>query len=251
MKAFLLAAGMGTRLSPLTDSSPKCLLPINGVPLLEIWLEHLERHGIDQVLVNTHWLHAQVEDFLHARHSARLTVSSSYEPELLGSAGTLLTHKNWVADEKAFLILYADNLTNVDLDRLVRFHDSHDLPFTLGVFRTADPHHCGIVETDANGVVTAFVEKPRAPRSNLAAAGIYVADSRLFDFFPNKESRSSLPLDLGLHVLPQLAGSMRVYCIEEFLLDIGTPQRYRQAQRLWRQQTLLSSAPFSTTGRRR
>ena len=106
-----------------------------------------------------------------------------YEEVLLGSAGTLWANKDWVGGGEAFFILYGDNLTNVDLGKMWDFHQGHGLPFTLGVFKAENPKACGIAEVDGDGVVTGFVEKPDEPKSDLAAAGVYVADSRILIFF--------------------------------------------------------------------
>ena len=233
MKAFLLSAGIGTRLRPLTNETPKCLLPINGKPLLQIWLEHLPKHGIKEVLVNTHWHHEKVEAFLEKWRSNHLRVVTFHEHELLGSAGTLLANRDWVADGRPFFILYGDNLTNVDLRRMYGFHLGHGLPFTLGVFRAERPEACGIAEVDEDGVVVGFEEKPEHPKSDLAAAGIYVVDQRIFEFFP-EDVESIRPLDLGFHVIPRMVGRMKAYLIEEFLMDIGTMESYERAQGAWK-----------------
>ena len=237
MKAFLLSAGLGTRLRPLTDEIPKCLLPIGGKPLLRIWLENLEQHGIDEVLINTHWHHRKVSEFLSEWRSRRLRIVPFHEPALLGSGGTLLANRDWVANGEPFYILYGDNLTDVDLTGMLPFHQEHGLPFTLGVFKAEDPKRCGIAEVGEDGLVTAFVEKPEHPKSDLAAAGVYLADLRVFDFFPDEESVLTGPLDLGFHVIPKLVGKMKVYFIEDFLMDIGTPQSYEAAQALWMRRT--------------
>jgi mannose-1-phosphate guanylyltransferase len=232
MKAFLLAAGLGTRLRPLTDETPKCLLPIGGKPLLQIWLENLERDGINEVLVNTHWHHEKVNAFLEGRQSSKPKVISFYEPELLGSAGTLKANHQWVDDDEPFYILYGDNYTYANLAPIALFHREHGLPFTLGVFKAENPTQCGIVEIAENGLVMSFVEKPKEPKSSMAAAGIYVADRRIFDFFPASEAMPSAPLDLGYHVIPRLVGKMNAFFIQELLMDIGTPESYEEALRL-------------------
>jgi len=237
LKAFLLSAGLGTRLRPLTNETPKCLLPINGKKLLQIWLEHLPKHGINEVLVNTHWHREKVEAFLEKRQNNHLRVVTFYEPELLGSAGTLLANKEWVEDGEPFLILYGDNLTNVNLTDMFAFHSQHGLPFTLGVFKTETPSRCGIAEVAEDGVVTDFVEKPNNPKSDLAAAGVYMADYRIFNFFPQLKAFQS-PLDLGFHVIPKLIGKMKTYFIQDFLMDIGTPESYEKAQKLWKEEKL-------------
>jgi len=117
---------------------------------------------------------------------------------------------------------------------MYEFHVGHGLPFTLGVFRADEPERCGIAEVDGDCVVTGFVEKPERPRSDLAAAGIYVADQRMFDFFP-EGAEGMRPLDLGFHVIPRLVGHMKAYFIEEFLMDIGTVGAYEKAQMIWPQ----------------
>lgn len=91
MKAFLLAAGLGTRLRPLTDTIPKCLVPINGKPLLQYWIDLFEKHGIDEVCINLHYLSDQVVNFIKANPS-KIKWHLSYEPELLGSGGTIFSN---------------------------------------------------------------------------------------------------------------------------------------------------------------
>src|SRR6266496_2785296 len=105
MKAFLLAAGHGTRLRPHTDGTPKCLLPIRGVPILEIWLALCRKHGISEVLVNTHAHAAAVKEFV-AQWKDGIRVTVIEEPELYGSAGTLLANRDWVRGEDKFWVFY-------------------------------------------------------------------------------------------------------------------------------------------------
>lgn len=232
MKAVLLVAGLGTRLRPLTDTTPKCLLPVGGKPLLQIWLENLENSGCREVLINTHWLPEKVESFLDRyKRDAGLDIRTFHEPELLGSAGTLLANQLWFDTSSSFYIIYGDNLTWVDLNEMKDFHIRHGLPVTLGVFRAPHPERCGIAETDTNGVVTGFTEKPDMPTSNLAAAGIYIADKRIFDFFPDPSSHIGKILDLGYHIFPRMAGQMKYFEIDE-LIDIGTPEAYKLANQV-------------------
>src|SRR6476469_3008969 len=112
MKAFILAAGEGTRLRPLTESVQKCLLPIRGVPLLEIWLNNCKAAGITEVLVNAH-AHAEAVKKFAATQKSGVRVSIVEEPQLLGSAGTPAENRGFVAGDKSFFVLYGDVLTNV------------------------------------------------------------------------------------------------------------------------------------------
>jgi mannose-1-phosphate guanylyltransferase len=227
MKAFLLAAGHGTRLRPLTDHTPKCLLPVQGVPMLERWMELCRRHGVREVLINLHSQAHQVRDFLAARNSD-ISVQVYEEPTLLGSAGTLAANRQWVAGEPFFWVFYADVLTNVDLTAMKDFHVRRDAAVTIAVNEVPDPTRCGIVETDANGWVSSFVEKPEVPRSNLAFSGIILAGSRFLDAIPERT-----PSDIGFDVLPQMPGAMAAYRVREYLIDIGTMANYSSAQQNW------------------
>lgn len=227
MKAFILAAGHGSRLRPLTDQTPKCLLPIRGVPLLQIWLEHCKRFGITDVLVNAHAHATQVKAFARQQTSG-VNVCVAEEKELLGSAGTLAENRDFVAGEKDFFVLYADVLTNADLCQFLQFHRARNAVASLGVYEVSDPRRCGIVELDRNGIVASFVEKPAQPRSNLAFAGIMVASQQIFEGIPNER-----PADIGFHLLPKLVGRMAAMKVNGILLDIGTMENYRAAQAEW------------------
>ena len=227
MKAFLLAAGHGTRLRPLTDTMPKCLLPVRGVPLLQVWLELCHRHGISEVLINLHAHASKVRDY-SAQHKNGVEITIAEEPTLLGSAGTVWANREWVGDSECFWIFYADVLTRADLTSMLRFHRSHGQAATLGVNRVPDPARCGVVTARPDNVLQSFIEKPAMPKSQLAFSGIMLASPAWLDFIPPER-----PADLGFHVLPRLAGKASVYEIPEYLLDIGTPENYEIAQQTW------------------
>ena len=227
MKAFILAAGNGTRLRPLTDSIAKCLLPIEGVPLLEIWLNNCRAAGISDVLVNAH-AHAEAVRRFAAEQKSGVKVSVAEEPELLGSAGTLAENRVFVAGEEAFFVLYGDVLTNVDLRRMLEFHRQKNVFATLGIYPVPDPTRCGIVTMDEDDVIQKFVEKPAHPESNWAFSGVMIAGQEIFDFVPGRR-----PADIGFDALPKMVGRMTGYRISEYLIDIGTPENYQAAQRSW------------------
>ena len=229
MRAFLLAAGLGKRLRPLTDSRPKCLVPVAGKPLLDYWLSICRQYDVDEVLINLHHHADQVRRYVEARKTDTLRILLFEEDRLLGSGGTLAANRDFVSREKDFLVLYADNLTNVNLDLLIRFHRAHDGLVTMGLFHTAVPQQCGIVELDEAGKVLSFEEKPARPRSDLANAGVMVMNPEIFSLFPDARQ-----CDLGHDVLPRLAGRMYGKVIDEYLQDIGTLEKYFGALRDWR-----------------
>lgn len=228
MKAFLLAGGLGERLRPLTDRIPKCLAPINGVPLLATWLDLCERHAISEALINVSRHADLVEKFL-AEATWNVDIRLVREAEPLGNAGTVLAQKDFIGTDESFFIMYTDNLTDVSLDKLAACHRRHTAPLTMGLFRTPAPEASGIVQMDNDGRIVAFAEKPAVPIGNLANAGIYVARQSLFDAIP-----SDRPIvDFGRDVFPRLIGQMYGCLIEEFLMDIGNPAALSEASRLW------------------
>ncbi len=230
MKAFLLAAGLGTRLRPITDTTPKCLVPICGRPMLSWWIDLFEKHGITDVLINTHYLRDQVADFInaHNKSGSRVALYESYEPVLIGSGGTILKNRSFIQDNEDFLICYADNLTDTNLSDFINFHKSNDGILSMALFRTNNPQSCGIAEIDNNNKIVDFIEKPNKPKSNLANAGMYVTDSRIFEYLWEKEL-----LDLGKDVLPKLIGNMYGWENNAYLIDVGTLDNYKKAQSDW------------------
>ena len=237
MKAFLLAAGKGTRLRPITDQIPKCLVPIQGKPLLKIWLEHLARYGVEEVLINTHHLADQIRAFVQNNRDGMPQIRLAYEPVLLGSGGTVRANRDFVDQDEDFFIIYADNLTDLQLSDMLRYHRQQGGILTMGLFESATPEACGIAEIDPKGkdrgLIVSFEEKPKKPKGSLANAGIYVASQQIFDFFPTEQIRTASPLDFGHHILPKLVGYMYGYVLDSFLMDIGTFENYELAQRIW------------------
>ena len=235
MKAFLLAAGLGARLRPLTLSTPKCLVPVNGKPLLQWWIELFRQHGITEVLINTYYLRGKVAEFIAENNSGNsgVTLYEAREDRLTGSGGMVRNNRHFVDGEESFMIAYADNLTDTDLSEFQSFHRNVCLPnngvLSMALFRTNLPEQCGIAELDSTRRITAFTEKPEHPASNLANAGIYIAGQELFSFLPECEI-----LDFGKDILPLLVNRMYGWEDSNYLIDIGTPENYAKAQAEWR-----------------
>ena len=227
MKVFLLAAGVGSRLRPITDTIPKCMVPIDGRPMLDIWLDALDRAGVDEVLVNLHHLPDMVRHHIEAR-AGTPAVRTFFEPELLGSAGTLVANRAWVNGEEMFLACYADNLTDFDMRSLVQAHREHGAIATLTVFHSELPSAGGVVDLDATGTVVGFEEKPANPVSDLVNAGMYAFHPSVLD-----ELGAPPPRDIGHHLLPRLVGRAKALPVKGYFRDIGTIDAYEQAQREW------------------
>ena len=149
LRAFLLAAGVGSRLGELTKTTPKCLLPIGGRPLLDFWFDAFAAAGVIQVLINLHHHADQVRQYLNGK-SREFRITTLFEKSLLGSAGTIRRAWDFVGDDENFLIVYADNFAEVDLRRLISFHRLKENPVLSAVaYTTNEPQRCGILELDS------------------------------------------------------------------------------------------------------
>jgi mannose-1-phosphate guanylyltransferase len=226
MRAILLAAGFGTRLRPLTDTIPKCLVPIAGKPLLQIWLERLSDAAVNSFLINTHYLYKKVDEFVE--HSPlKSKIKMVYEPELLGTAGTLHTNLDFFDGEDGMLI-HADNFCMADIPAFIKAHLNRppQCLLTMMAFHTDAPSKCGIIEVDDNNVAIGFHEKVPSPPGNMANGAVYILSAELLKQLPQLYAYAT---DFSLDVLPYLLGKIFVYETNEFFLDIGTLLNYNKA----------------------
>jgi mannose-1-phosphate guanylyltransferase len=219
MKAFLLAAGLGTRLQPITNTLPKCLVPVAGKPMLFYWFNLFRKYGVTDVLINLNHFPELVKDYVQ-NNIFDINVTLINEESLLGSFGTLLRNQKFVEKEENFFIFYADTLTNVNLIDMLDMHVKSFKLFTIGLFRTKNPTSCGIVTLDDSGSVVDFEEKPITPKSDLANAGIYIMNTKLFDKIQDDYKQT---LDIGFDLLPKLINQMQGFEIKDFVIDMGTP----------------------------
>ena len=227
MKALLLAAGLGTRLRPLTESVPKCLVPIKKIPLLKIWLEKLKEIGISDILINTHYLANKVEEFV-IEGGYEGQVNLVYESKLLGTAGTLLKNINFFRGDEDTIVIHADNYCCEKLTSLIKAHESRpkNCLMTMLVFETANPSECGIVRLDQNQIVTEIHEKKKTPPGNLANGAIYIFTPEAITIIM-KECNSAI--DIVLDVIPNFLGKIYSYKTENTFLDIGNLKNYQKA----------------------
>ena len=227
MRALLLAAGYGTRLRPLTDKIPKCLIPIRGRPLLDYWLELLFEGGIEGVLVNTHFLAEKVAEFVGAS-LWRNRVTLVHEETLLGTGGTVLRNRAFF-ENKAFLVAHADNLTRFDARALIARHASRPagVAITMMTFTSDAPRTCGIVVEDAQGIVREFHEKVPDPPGNRANGAVYIFEPEIIGLI---ESLGNPVADLSTEVLPHYLGRICTFFNADYHRDIGSPEGLRKAE---------------------
>lgn len=228
MKVLLLAAGLGTRLRPLTEYIPKCLVPINGKPLLEYWFESLNKVGINEFLVNTHYLYKQVQEYVE-RSRFKDEVKLVFEPELLLTGGTILANKDFFSDNRPFMVVHADNLCFCDFEAFIQAHENrpNNCIMTMMTFCTDNPKKCGVVKIDDKNIVTEFYEKVDNPPSNLANGAVYIFEPEIFDVLSQFKSDK---IDFSIEVIPLLVGKINTFFNNVYLKDIGDINTYALAQ---------------------
>src|SRR4051794_13309803 len=226
MRALLLAAGVGSRLRPLTNTTPKCLVRVHDRPLLDYWLDLVFEGGIERALLNTHWLAEQVRAHV-AQSRWRDRIDLVHEDELLGTGGTVLANRAWFGDQP-FLVAHADNLTDFDVKGLLSAHRGRPpgCIMTMLGFRTDDPSSCGILELDDQDRVLAFHEKVNNPPGNLANGAVYVFDPAVI---ADIAALGKPIVDLSTEIIPNYLG--RILCVETsgYHRDIGNPESLRRA----------------------
>ena len=228
MNAILLAAGYGTRLRPVTDSTPKCLVKIKNEPLLNIWLKKLSSVGVEKILINTHHLSDHVEKFVkRSIHVKKLQLVN--EKKLLGTAGTLIKNISFFNGEDGFLI-HADNYCLEDLNILISAHKNRpaDCLMTMLTYETPNYSSCGIVKTDERGIVKNFYEKNNNNFGNIANGAVYILSSKLIEIIQNEFIHAK---DFTKDIIINFLGKIYTYKTNKFFTDIGTLKEYEKANR--------------------
>ncbi len=184
MKAMILAAGQGVRLRPLTGRTPKCMLPVGGVPLLEHTIRWLGQHGITELVINLCYLPQVVIDHFHDGSDWGVHITYSIEQQPLGTAGGVKNVQRFF--DEPFIVWYGDNLSRCDLHRLVRFHRARRALATMALHYREDVMQSGIVGLDEDDRIVRFVEKPQPGQvfSHWVNAGILFLEPAVLDFIP-------------------------------------------------------------------
>jgi len=221
---MVLAAGLGSRLLPHTQTVPKCMTLVDGIPVLEHVVRHLASYGVNDVVINLHHLPEPVVDHFGGGDEFGVRIRWSPEPVLLGTAGGVAQAKDALSDR--FLVWYGDNISTIRLDRLAALHVDRAADVTLAVFHREDVGSSGIVDVDALGLVHRFLEKPAPDQefSHWVNAGIYIMEQSVLEGAPN-----GILWDFGRDVFPQLLASGRTLAgyrmgPDEHLSWIDSPQ---------------------------
>lgn len=227
MKALLLSAGLGTRLRPITNYVPKCLVPIAGKPLLEYWLDNLSDIGISEFIINTHYLKEQVENYVK-NSKYKDMIKLIYEEKLLLTGGTILNCKEYLKDE-TFMVVHSDNLSFCDFNTFVNAHKNRPsgCEITMMTFTTDNPTQCGVISLNKDDTVEKFFEKVKNPPTNLANAAVYIVESSIFEFL---ETFNKKEIDLSTDVIPNFLNKIYTFHNNIYHRDIGTLDSYAIAQ---------------------
>jgi mannose-1-phosphate guanylyltransferase len=227
MKAILLAAGLGIRLRPITDKIPKCMVPINGKPLLDYWLELLVPNpNIDEIFINVCYLKEVVLTHLQQHWQDCNKITIWVETELLGTAGTISKNAAQVTSEDT-LVIHADNLSSFNLNAFIQSHHSRpkDCYGTMMLFKTDSPLTCGIVELDNKNRVLKMHEKVKNPPSDLANGAVYIFNQTILNWIKKHEA-----FDISADVIPVFTGTLFSWQNKVYHRDIGNPISYELAQ---------------------
>jgi len=230
---MILAAGVGSRLDPLTRNVPKPMVPIINQPVMEHIVRLLVQHGFDDIYCNTHYLADQIEGYFGDGRALGATTHFNRETELMGTAGgvkRVAEEKNFFSADEPFIVVGGDDLTNVDLTAMLRFHRENNALATIALTTVSDPSQFGVVVLDEANRIKQFVEKPApgtAP-SDLVNTGVYLFEAGILDLIPSGEFH-----DFGKNVFPFLLEQSQPFfgfTINDYWRDVGNMREYRECQ---------------------
>jgi NDP-sugar pyrophosphorylase family protein len=228
-KAVVLAAGEGTRLRPWTLDRPKVMLDVAGRPLLQRHVEWLKPHGVEEFYFNLHYLPEAVTRHFGDGSPFGVKVITSTEETLQGTAGALRAFRPYL--DSTFLVHYGDVYSELDVAKMLAFHREKGAQATLVVHETSHPHDSDIVELGPDARVIAVHHKPGSDRfGRIGNAACYILEPRALDFVPPGPK----PADFCQDVFPAMIAAgepVYGYDTDEFLMDMGTPDRYEALRR--------------------
>ena len=243
-RAVILTAGLDSRLRPLTDTTPSCLLPVAGRPLLEYWLEAVSRAGIRHVMINTHRRAEQIRHYVQTiNRRGAMQLTEAYEPTLLGSGRTISTNREFTNRADVIVLIYANSFSDVSLGDLLNYHLRHAEPISMLLCRAENTTAAGFAVLDKDNRVVAYGEEPPQTPCDLADAGVYVIDQAAY--------REIADWDLGdirSDILPRWIGRMRGWPIDGVHVCIETCEAYEGVQQ--KGASLLARQGYDAQGRR-
>ena len=229
---MILAAGVGSRLDPLTSQIPKLLCPVLGKPVMEHIIVLCKKHGFTELAANTHVLADKIQEyFKDSKERLGVTLNLVYEKELTGIAGGIRSCRKYLTDD-VVLIIMGDAVTDCDLSYLYEAHIKSNCPVTIGIKEVEDTSQFGVVVTDKNNQVISFQEKPKKEdaKSNLANTGIYFFNQSILSEIPPESE--ALRYDVATDLFQKLMKKnipLQGININAYWADIGTLKQYQQS----------------------
>lgn len=229
MKAVILVGGQATRLRPLTLNTPKAMIPVLNTPFLEHVIRHLGRHGVTDIVLAQHYLAGPIESYLGDGSQLDASLTYVVEEEARGTAGAIKNVEKYL--DGPFLALNGDIFTDLDFTAMVDFHRQRGAQATIALTPVDDPTAYGLIETDADGRVTRFLEKPDPSEvtTNMINAGTYVLEEAVLSHIP-----SGRQVSIERETFPLLVSSgqpVYAYPSSGYWMDTGTPEKYLQLHR--------------------
>jgi len=229
MKAFVMAAGAGTRLRPLTYAIPKPMVPVVNKPVIFYTLENLMRHGIHNAVLNLHHYPGMIKKYFKDGSQLGMNISYSYEKKLLGTAGGVKKMQDFF--DTTFVVMSGDGLTDIDLTKAIKYHKAKKALGTMVLKAVDTKFEYGVTLTDKTGKIIKFIEKPRWSDvfANTVNTGIYIFEPEIFRHIPKGRF-----YDFGLQLWPELLKKKKKiygYVMDEYWTDVGNLVEYRQGIR--------------------
>lgn len=230
MKAMILAAGVGSRLDPLTRNIPKPLVPIVNKPVMEHIVEKLAASGFKEIMVNLHYLGDQIQEYFGDGKNWNVKIHYSPEDQLWGDAGSVKRCEDFF-DDDTLVVVGGDDLADIDITRLVRFHTDKKALTTIALSLVDDPSEYGIALLNDRGRITRFLEKPKGEVifSNSANTGVYVFDRHVLELIPK-----GVRYGFGNNLFPMLLEQKTRfygYLTSSYWKDVGNLRQYQEAHR--------------------
>lgn len=226
--ALILCGGKGTRLRPITNATPKSLIPIQGKPLLEHIFDLLRKYQINSVLLAVGYLKEKIKDYFE-NNKSDMNISFIEEETPLGTAGPLVLLKKKYPPRETFIVSNGDELKNIDITKMYEFHKRNKALATIALTAVENPSLYGVVSLDGNRILE-FLEKPKDPPTSLINAGFYILEPAVLEMIP--EGFSMLEKD----IFPKIAEKRRLYGFPFHgqWFDVGNRERCELAQEEWK-----------------
>ncbi len=226
MKAVILVGGLGTRLRPLSYNTPKAMMPVLNTPFLEWVIRRLKNYGFYEPVLAISHLAGPIQDYFGDGRRLGVSINYSIEETGLGTAGGVKNAERFLGEEP-FAVLNGDIFTDLDLGAMLSFHRQNRAKITIALTPVEDPTQYGLVETDAGGKITRFLEKPSPDQitTNMINAGTYILEPDVLAAIPPQT-----PYSFEHKVFPffQEQGAAFAFPFDGYWMDIGTPQKYRR-----------------------